>query len=571
MLKKELEKILSVAIKKISNENVAFELEYPRDPSHGDYACTVAMQLSKKLGKNPQDIANNIIDNTDKGELIESMEIAGPGFINIRVSNRAYSKSLEELLKTTKNNTFGKSEDKKEKIILDYSQPNIAKPLGVHHLLSTVIGQCLSNIFRFQEYDTTSINYLGDWGTQFGKLIYAYKTWGDKKIIEKDPIPELLKLYVKFHNEAEKNIKFEDEGRKEFKKLEEGDEENAKLWKWVVEISMQEVQKTYEKLGGISFDQYWGEAHVRDKTASIIKDGKKKGVFKEGEEGALMMFFPDEKYPPFMIQKKDGTTLYSTRDLATIREREKVVGQGKIIYVVDVAQQLYFKQLFETAKLLKYTEKSTPYHVVFGRMQFSDGSMSTRKGKVILLNELINEAIKRAKEKIDEHESSLSDKKKDSLAEIIGIGAIKYNVLSQNRQKNFTFDWNTMLSFEGNSAPYLQYAYTRTQSLLRKANSQKIKIGNSLEITKAEEKNLLKEILRFESILDEVLSEYKPSILCTYLFELSQTFSLFYNNLPILNADSDTQISTRLKLVDSFAYVLKSGLELLGIQVPSRM
>ncbi len=571
MLKKELEKILSTAAGKISKEKISFELEYPRDPSHGDYACTVAMQLSKKLGKPPQDIANSIIDNVDKGELIESLEMAGPGFINIRASNLAYSKSFEKLLESINQKTFGKPERKKEKIILDYSQPNIAKPLGVHHLLSTVIGQCLSNIFRFQEYDTTSINYLGDWGTQFGKLIYAYRTWGDKKVIEKNPIPELLKLYVKFHNEAEKNPKLENEGREEFKKLEEGDEENTKLWEWVVEISMQEVQKTYEKLGGINFDHYWGEAHVRNKTASIIEDGKKKGFFKEGEEGALMMFFPNEKYPPFMIQKKDGTTLYSTRDLATLKNRVKEVDGGRIIYVVDVAQQLYFQQMFETAKLLGYTKNSQPYHVVFGRMQFPNEGMSTRKGKVVLLDELIDEAVKRATQKIEEHKGSLPNQEKKELAQMMGVGAVKYNVLSQNRQKNFTFDWNTMLSFEGNSAPYLQYAYTRTQSLLRKATDQKIKTGNSLEITKVEEKNLLKEMFRFESILNDVLTEYKPNILCNYLFELSQTFSLFYNNLSILNADSDLQKSTRIKLVTSFSHVLKTGLELLGIQVPSRM
>lgn len=570
MLKRKIELLLEKAVKNISSEPLAISLEYPRDPSHGDYACTIAMQLSKIMGKAPQDIAREIIDNIGKNELIKSCEIAGPGFINITASNKAYENSLQEALKEIESGMFGRKSNISEKVIIEYSQPNIAKPLGVHHLLSTIIGQCLSNIFRFRGFETTSINYIGDWGTQFGKLIYAYKTWGKKEVVEKNPIQELLKLYVQFHNEAEKNEKLEDKGRGEFKKLEEGNAENTKLWKWVVKISLKEIEKTYKKLGGITFDHIWGEARVRNKALEIIEDGKKKKLFKEGEEGALMMFFPNEKYPPYMIQKKDGTTLYSTRDLATIKEREKMVQNGRMVYVVDVAQKLYFEQLFETARLLGYVKKSRPEHVSFGRMQFEDGQMSTRKGKVILLDDLIDEAVKRAGEKIKEHESDISEEEKNKLAEMMGIGAIKYNTLSQNRMKNYTFDWNTMLSFEGNSAPYLQYAYTRTQSLLRKSEN-KTEMVSKIHISEKEEKTLARELLKFEEILNEVLTDYKPNILCAYLFELSQAFSLLYNNLPILNAEKQENRETRIMLTKATAFVLKTGLELLGIQVPFRM
>lgn len=568
MIEEKLQEILKKAVKKTTGKDVVIDLDYPHEETHGDYACAVAMRLSKELEENPREIASKIVQNIEKNSLVEKVDIAGPGFINLTITNEAYSECLGQLMKEIASEKFGRKEKETEKIIVEYSQPNIAKPLGVHHLLSTIIGQSLANILRFRNYKVTSINYLGDWGTQFGKLIYAYKKWGKKDIIEKNPIPELLKLYVQFHEEAEKNEKLEDFGREEFKKLEGGDKENTKLWEWVRDISLKDIEKTYRKLGGIHFDHYWGEEHVREKTEDVIEDGKKKGLLKEGEEGALMVFFPDEKLPPYMIQKKDGTTLYSTRDLATIREREKMVGNGRILYIVDVAQKLHFEQMFETARLLGYVKKSHPIHVIFGRMEFPEGGMSTRKGKVVLLDSVIDEAVKRAAAKIEEHKSPLLKEEKNTLAEMIGIGAIKYNVLSQNRLKNYTFVWDNMLSFEGNSAPYLQYAFTRTQSLIRKSTE---KLSCKPEITKPEEKNLLKEILKFNASLDITLEEYKPNLLCGYLFELAQKFSLLYNNLSILSAENAVERRTRLMLTEAVAYVLKTGLDLLGIQVPEKM
>jgi arginyl-tRNA synthetase len=569
MLKQEIAKLIQNAIKESLQEKAEITLEYPKESSHGDYACNIAMQLSKKMGKSPREIAELVIKNIPKNELISTAEIAGPGFINIHLTNKAFDLELENIKKAVDENTFGKSETQNENIMIEYSQPNIAKPLGVHHLLSTIIGQSLVNIFKFRGYRVTSTNYIGDWGTQFGKLIYAYKEWGDKKVIEKNPIAELLKLYVKFHDESEKDPELDDKGRAEFKKLEEGEAENTKLWEWVVKISMDEVQNTYAKLGGIEFDNFHGESYYRDQTADVINEGKKKGLFKEGNEGALMVFFPDEKYPPYMIVKKDGATLYSTRDLPCIRDRDTQLKGGRNIYVVDVAQKLYFQQLFETAKLLGYTKNSKPIHVEFGRMSFPDGSMSTRKGKVILLDDVLDEAVKRAEQKIEDHKSELESGAKKELAKMLGIGAVKYNVLSQSRLKNYTFEWDQMLSFEGNSAPYLQYAYTRTQSLIQKAGKS---ISESdTAITCPEEKELVKMLARFEEVLIQTTEEYKPNTLCTYLYELAHAFSQFYNNLRIIDAEKASEKSTRITLTYLVASTLKSGLNLLGIEVPDKM
>jgi arginyl-tRNA synthetase len=570
MLSDQLQTLFIQAVKDGTGKELdAIAFEEPKSPEFGDQATNIAMMLSKELGKNPRELAQAIVDALPENDLIDRTDIAGPGFINFWLSEKVFEAAFEDLVEKIQNQSYGRGMKKSEKISVEYSQPNIAKPLGIHHLLSTIIGQSLSNMFEYQQYDVTRTNYIGDWGTQFGKLVYAYKTWGDHDQVEKDPIAELLKLYVHFHEEAEKDETLDDKGRAEFKKLEQGDTENIKLWEWIVEISMSEIQRVYDKLGGVHFDNFHGEAYFKDKTWDSIEDGKKKGLFKEGEEGALLCFFPDEKYVPYMIQKKDGSTLYSTRDLPCIKERDKALGKGKNIYVVDVAQKLYFQQLFETAKLLGYVTKSTPVHVEFGRMSFPDGAMSTRKGKVVLLEDVLDEAEKRALEKIKEHDSKLPDEEQSELAHKIGIGAIKYNVLSQSRTKNYTFDWDIMLSFDGNSAPYLQYAYTRTQSVLRKASSLKLP-ASSLKLQASEELALLKKLLEYEMQIERSLREYKPNHLCNYLFELAQAFSLFYNNVRILDGSEEEQ-ANRLKLVEAVAYVLKNGLKILGIEVPERM
>ena len=568
MLTDQLEKLLSKAIKKIAGE-AHFELKFdePKEKGFGDMATSVALSLSKALGKPPRIIAEEIMKNLPDNDIIAKTEIAGPGFINIWLTDKVYTDAFAELNNKITQESFGKLEIGQGKaVITDTSHPNVAKPMGVHHLLSTIIGQSINNLLSACGYKLIRDNYIGDWGTQFGKLTYAIKTWGDMDRITADPIPELQKLYVKFHEVAEKDPALEDRGREEFKKLEDGDAENRKLWNWIRDLSLVEFEKIYKRLG-VSFDMVNGESFYEDKMPAILKDGLKKKIIIEGEGGALIIPMDDPNLPPCLLQKSDGATTYATRDLARMKYWEKDLKGTLGINVVDVAQKLHFDQIFESAK--KLGMKMENLHVDFGRMSFPEGAMSTRKGNVVLLEDVLDEAEKRAHEKIEAHKSELPEGEKRELARKMGIGAIKYNVLSQSRNKNYTFDWDTMLSFEGNSAPYLQYAYTRTQSILKKASATPVETHCNVSLP--EEKTLLKNLLGFETAIVDSLEHYKPNTLCGYLFELAQSFSHFYNNLRILDAEKPEERSSRLALVHATAYVLKNGLELLGIEVPSRM
>ncbi|MFA6992911.1 MAG: arginine--tRNA ligase, partial [Candidatus Gracilibacteria bacterium] len=465
LLTSELKNILQKAVKKAFKLKKEIKIDYSGEESHGDYSSNIALKLSKEMNMPPNEIAKTIISNIKEEKPIEKVEIAGPGFINFFISKEVFQDEIKKILEEKDN--YGASKTGEDKpLIVEYSAPNIAKPLGVHHLLSTIIGQTLYNIFKFIGFKCVSINHIGDWGTQFGKLIYAYKNWGNKETVEKNPINELLALYVKFHNEAEKNNELEDEARKEFKKFEEGDSENRELWKWFVAESMKEINKTYEEIGGIHFDYTQGESFYEDKMGDLLKSGKKEGIFEEGEEGAFVVKYKDPDISPFVVQKKDGATLYSTRDFAALKYRIDTWHPEKIIYVVDTAQTLHFKQLFLAAERFPWYGNEGE-HVSFGRMRMKEGKMSTRKGNVILLNEVLEEAINRAGKIL--HEKNHEIKNKEEIAKVVGIGAVKYHVLLQNRTTDITFDWDTMLSLDGNSAPYLQYSYARAKSILRKS------------------------------------------------------------------------------------------------------
>ncbi len=544
-------------------------LEYPADVSHGDYAANIAMKLGKIMQKNPREIAEQIVKNISKNILIEKVEIAGPGFINFFISEKVLKNEISKVIK--EKTKYGRSNTgKNKKIIVEYSAPNIAKPLGVHHLLSTVIGQTLNNILSYIGYKTISINHIGDWGTQFGKLIYAYKKWGKKDVLDKDPINEMLKLYVKFHDEAEKDPKLEDFARKEFKDFEEGDKENRKLWKWFVDESLKEINKTYKKLSGIKFDFTLGESFYEDKMADILAEGKKKKIFVEGDEGSYIAKFSDENISPLVIQKKDGATLYSTRDMATLKYRISRWHPEKIVYVVDMAQNMYFKQLFDIAKRFSwYNDEAV--HVSFGRMRMENMQMSTRKGNIILLDQVIEEAVKRARKIIEEKSPNL--KNKDKVAEIVGIGSVKYNILSQNRTTDIVFDWDKMLSLEGNSAPYMQYTYARAHSILRKAKTAKVsgkQVENKTEVAE-KTSQLLRMIPKFEEHLIHSAKEYRPNLLCQYLYELAQKFNSFYNSVPVLTAKEPKDRLFRLKVAQSVSQILQNGLALLGVNVVEEM
>jgi len=578
-------------------------VEYPRDPGMGDYACSIALKLSKQLVKQPMQIAEKIVSNLESVQFIGEASAMMPGFINIKIARPWLESKLTDLAgdKELYDNTLGSSES----IVIDYSSPNIAKPLGVHHLLSTVIGQTIYNIYKALGFKTIGVNHLGDWGTQFGMLIYAYKTWGNKKDIDKNPIPELLKLYVKFNEEVEQDPAMADKGREEFKKLEEGNEENIKLWEWFKELSLADLKKTYATLG-ISFDEYIGESFYREKMDAIIEKGIEKGVFQKGENGSLIAEFKDEKMAPCVIKKSDGATLYSTRDIATLDYRMKRWMPSQALYVVDTAQNLHFKQVFDIARRLDLVGNTKLHHISFGRMRLPDRSMSTRKGNVVLLDDLLKEALEKADKIVKEKSKDLDKKERIEVAKKIAIGAIKYNILSQNRSTDITFDWDKMLSVEGNSSPYLQYTYARCASILRKYNEEvlgdaKQNKGKKQEdldeernedpqttlfdaLEKVEgyddgmkpfdhpkEQIVARLLIKFQEYLVLAAEDYKPNLFTNYLYELAREFNSFYTTLSVLKAETKHVKLARINLTKAVAKALKEGLRILGIETPEKM
>lgn len=603
--KDQITQILERAVNKLLNERpenaapqLEMDVETPSDPTHGDYSSSIALKLSKTLQKAPHEIANLLIQKIEKPDSIEKIEIAGPGFINFYLSANYLMQALKSInsLKT-KYGRLGIGHG--TKTLVEYSSPNIAKPLGVHHLLSTIIGQTIANMFKFAGYDTVTLNWPGDWGTQFGKLIYAYKTWGSEEEVKKDPLNELLKLYVKFHEEEEKNPELVEKGREEFKKLEEGDDENGNIWEWFRDISIKELERIYQKLG-VGFDEYLGERMYLEDAKEIIKEGVEKGIIREGEKGALIVKFENDMYPPSMLQKADGTTLYASRDLASLKDRIVRLKGDKIVYVVDVAQKLHLEQLFETARMFNWGDAEFK-HVIFGRMQLPEGKMSTRKGDVILLDEVLKEALNRTKKIVAEKSRELSDEEKNHIAEKMAVSAIKYNIVSQNPETNITFDWDKMLSLEGNSGPYLEYSYARAKSILRKADEEtEIKPASTtndrqtdlFSLTKdvvatkstgtagenaekpyshQSEQRILHMLPRFPDVIEQAVKEYKPNLISNYLFDLARAFNSFYNEVHVLTAATEELKESRLKLVEAFAQVLQNGLTVLGIDTFERM
>lgn len=573
--KNSIEEKMSLYVTRVLNDiwkidDVDVTIEYPKEMSHGDLACNIAMQLSKRLNLPPREIASEIQKRFSDVPEIDKIEIAGPGFLNFFLSD----KCLLEILNSV-DESFGKDVViQKKTIVTDISHPNAAKPMGTHHLLSTLIGDAINNLLHYVGHEVLRDSYWGDWGTQFGKLIYAYKNWGDDAIIEKDPISELLALYVEFHNRAEEDESLNDRAREEFKKLEENEKANLKIWKWIVSLSKDEFFRLYDRLN-VHFDYYYGESFYAPLIPEIITEGKKKDIFVEGEGGALVVHFEDENIPTCPVIKSDGATLYHTRDIARIKYWKIERQPDEMLYVVDSAQKMHFIQLFEMARMFGWTG-CTYIHAHFGRMNFADKKMSTRKGNIILMKEVLDEAESRARNLIEEKSSELNEKEKNELARIMGLGAVKYSILSQNRVTDIVFDWDKMLTFEGNSAPYLQYTYARGRSVLRKArsdesidvNEKKLDCDVSLN---EREKKLLLYISRLPNVLLSAANDYFPHVVSNYLYEFSQEFNHFYNTESILKADTNDAKLLRLRLVSASTQITKICMEILGIEVPEKM
>lgn len=574
---KELLRAISIAFRS-AYPNIDYPkitLEEPRDFNHGDFASSLPLKCCKLVNTTPLDFATRLLADLPPCSVLEKAEFAAPGFINFTL-HRDYLISRLKRLVNQQAALFDPVRAQ-ETVIVEYSQPNIAKPLGVHHLLSTIIGQSIANTYRSLGAKVVAINYIGDWGTQFGKLIYAYKTWGERELIDRDPIPELLKLYVKFHAEAETNPAIENYGRAEFKKLEDGDPENRALLHWIKEESLKDVQKTYDLLGGVRFDLIQGEAYYEKLLAPVIAEGLKNGVFTEGEGGALVVNFPNGELPTCLVRKSDGASLYFTRDLAVIQHRIAEWAPDRMVYVVDTAQSLYLRQVFATGRLLWGENLPLLQHVEFGRMSFPEGRMSTRKGTVILLHDFLLEAVAKARAVVQGKNPDLAAEEVEKIARAVGVGAVKYSVLSQNRATNIVFSWEKMLSLEGNSAPYLQYAYARAQSLLQKASADSVTEDTAAPaqakpiLLEAEtEIAIARHLARFQRVVEQSARDYKPNLIANYLYELTQSFHSFYARCPVLSSTGDT-LRTRICLVRAVARVLKTGLELLGIEVHERM
>ena len=572
--------LLTIKLKKLFSENInnifgadyteKVDIQNSTKREFGDFQTNFAMVSSKLIGKNPREIASTLVDNFKENDIIEKLEIAGPGFINIYLKNNF----LNEELKKVENEKYDFSFLNTDKtIIIDYSSPNIAKRMHIGHLRSTIIGDSIKRTLQFLGFHTLADNHIGDWGTQFGKLIVAYKNWLNKKSYEEDPIGELERIYVQFSDEAKKNPALEDEAREELKKLQLGDEENQKLWKEFIDISLKEYNKIYDRLG-VNFDYYYGESFYNDMMPAVLEELKEKGVACE-DQGALVVFFENDKLPPAIVQKKDGSFLYTTSDLATMKFRKDELNVDEAVYLTDDRQQNHFKQIFEIGEMLgePYNYKKT--HVVFGIMRFGDGMIfSSRSGNIIRLVDLLDEAKTQVKKVIDEKNPNIPEEEKEKIAEIVGSGAIKYFDLSQNRTSDITFTWDKVLSFEGNTGPYLQYTYVRIMSIFRKLKEENINVENKdiiLENMNGVERELAVELLRFPQTVVKSYESYRPNIIADYLFDIAKLFNNFYNSNSILKEENKKVMDARILLAEKTAFILKQGLGLLGINTVDRM
>lgn len=567
---KDFKQIIAKQISKtidINEEELESYIETPKDSKNGDYAFP-CFRLAKELRKAPPAIANEIKEKIEAVEEIEKIEVAG-GYLNFFINKSILAKEvLEEISKAEQ---YGKSEIGKEKnIVIDYSAPNIAKPFHIGHLRSTVIGGALYNIYKYLGYNVTGVNHLGDYGTQFGKLIEGYKMWGKEYDIEKNPINELTKIYIRINEACKNDEQILENCRNNFKKLEDGDSYCVEIWKKFRELSLQEFQKVYDLLGS-KFDSWNGESFYSDKMPEVIEILEKTGKLIESQ-GAKIIDLEDKGInTPCIIEKSNGSTTYATRDLAAILYRARTYDFDKALYVTSYEQVLHFKQVFEVAKLLGLDEKYTKglEHVSFGMVLLPEGKMSTREGNIIKLEDLLNEAISRAQEIIEQKNPELENK--EEVAKKVGIGAVIFNDMSASRIKDEVFDWNTILNFQGETGPYVQYTYVRTKSVLEKAGYlpkiEEVKVENL-----ADEYSLaiLKLIYNFEDVLIQVTDKNEPSILARYLIDLAKAYSSFYNENKIIVEDKDIQ-NARVYLTYAVSEVLKQGANLLGIQMPEKM
>ena len=551
-------------IEELTLEEITALIEVPPNKDMGDFAFP-CFKLAKVFRKAPNMIAEELSSKIEAKGVVSKVTPLG-GYINFFVNKSQLAETvIKDVL--TKKEKYGHSDLGKDKtIVLDFSSPNIAKPFHIGHIRTTVIGNALYKIYDSQGYDTVRINHLGDYGTQFGKLIVAFKLWGDKDAVEANPIPELLKLYIRFHDEAEEKPEMEDEARAWFTKLENGDAEAKELWQWFRDESLKEFARVYDLLD-IEFDSYNGESFYSDKMDGVIETIKEKGLLQESQ-GTNVVDLEEYNMPPALITKNDGSTLYMTRDLAAAVYRKNTYNFDKCIYVVGSQQSLHFQQLFKVLELVGFEWAKDLVHVPFGMVALEEGTMSTRKGRVVFLEDVLKQAIEKTKETM--LAKNPDAKNVDEIAKQVGVGAVVFQELSNSRIKDYTFSWERTLSFEGETGPYVQYTHARCCAVLRKANEEATKNINYDLLTNEDSVEVLKTIASFNKSIVSAMSKNEPHIVTRFVLDLAQAFNKFYHDNPILVDDAEVR-KARLALVEATRQTLENGLKLLGMQAPERM
>jgi len=544
------------------------------DPKFGDYQTNALMALAKARKMNPRQLATEVAAKLDLAQWCEPVEVAGAGFLNFRLKPSAFAQALREA--ADGQHLFFESSSEPRCFAIDFSSPNVAKPMHVGHIRSTILGEALARILRLLGHLVITDNHIGDWGTQFGKLLVGWKSQLDPAASQADPIAEMERLYKLINAQCESDPKVLEQARQELVKLQSGDEENLRLWKEMIALSQSQFERVYGRLK-VKFDYTFGESYFNPMLKKVVDELTERGIA-EVSEGALVVHFPDIpelKDHPAIVRKSDGGFNYTTTDLATVLFRWEggvwKAQPNEIIYVTGAPQQLHFKQLFAVFRRWHPEATVKLSHVWFGSVLGEDGRpFKTRTGDTVRLEDLLDEAEERALKVIEEKNPELEQAQKREIARVVGLGAIKYADLTQNRQSDYVFSWDRMLALQGNTAPYLLYAYTRIRSIFRKGGEQTTYGAKEFVLSAPEELALARHLLNFGLALEAVVEDYRPNFLCSYLYELAGHFTSFYENCPVLKAE-ETSRATRLALCDVTARVLKQGLEVLGIETTEQM
>ncbi|MDI9259733.1 arginine--tRNA ligase [Alicyclobacillus sendaiensis] len=544
-------------------DDVARMLEYPPNPALGDLALP-CFPFAREMRKNPVQIAEELAERVRQVDGVESAQ-AEKGFLNIRLARAPFAQSVIEQAIASVHDLFSSERGRGRTAVIDYSSPNIAKPFGVGHLRSTIIGHALKRMMREDGWRVEGVNHLGDWGTQFGKVIAAYLKWGSEEEVRKDPVKELFRLYVRFHQEAESAPELEDEGRLWFKRLEEGDPEATRLWRWFIDESLRAFKQVYQLLG-VEFEHYIGESFYNDKMDAIVQELREKGLLVE-DQGAEVVDLSAYGMPPCIIVKSDGTSIYATRDLAAADYRHKAFGADTLLYVVGAEQKLHFEQVFKVLELMGRDYANNCVHVQFGLMKFNGQRLSTRRGHVVYLEDVLQKAIEEARAIIEEKNPGLENK--DVIARQVGVGAVIFNDLKTYRIHEVDFRYEDVLNFDGETGPYVQYTHARASSVLRKAGADALAWSPDYTPDDAEWA-LVFLLAQANESLERAVDAYDPSVMARYALQMCHAFNRFYHDHPILQADEPARTS-RLALTRAVREALAKSLFLLGIEAPEEM